>query len=212
MENTTIKKTFSVVPSLNMGLFAPRDFQIILNIINKYNVPKTKITGAQRLALLGMDKDEIPKLQKELQGYVRPQVQNGVHYVQSCPGIKWCKYGIADSMALGEKIEKISLDEPLKAKVKVGIAGCRMCCTEPYVRDIGVFASKSGWSLIFGGNGGGNPRLGNIVAKNLSDDSIITLIKKCLTVYQAKAHPASRTARFMERFGIEALQQLVLNP
>jgi len=210
MEKATIKKTFSVVPGLNMGLFSPKDFQTILNIINKYNVPKTKITGAQRLALLGMDKDEIPELQQELQAYVRNQVPNGVHYVQACPGSKWCKYGIADSIELGEKIEKISFDVPLKAKVKVGVAGCRMCCTEPHVRDVGIFASKNGWSLIFGGNGGGNPRLGDLVAKNLSDDEVLALIKKCLIVYQEKARPTSRTARFMERFGVEALKKLVL--
>ncbi len=210
MESATVKKTFSVVPGLNMGLFAPEDFQTILKIINKYDVPKTKITGAQRLALLGMDQDEIPRLQKELKSYVRPQVKNGVHYVQACPGSKWCKYGIADSMKLGEQIEQISLDEPLKAKVKVGVAGCRMCCTEPHVRDIGVFASKKGWTLVFGGNGGGNPRLGDIVARNLSEEELIPLIKRCLDVYQEKARPTSRTARFMERFGIEALQERVL--
>ncbi len=210
MESTTIKKTFSVIPGLNMGLFAPKDFQNILNIINKYDVPRTKITGAQRLALLDMDQDEIPKLHKELKGYIRPQVSNGVHYVQACPGSKWCKYGIADSLKLGENIEQIALNKPLQAKVKVGVAGCRMCCTEPYVRDIGVFASKSGWTLVFGGNGGGNPRLGDIVAKSLTDEEILTLITKCLTVYQEKARPTSRTARFMTRFGIDALQELVL--
>ncbi|MEA3469410.1 MAG: nitrite reductase [Thermodesulfobacteriota bacterium] len=210
MNSEDINKSYSVVPGLNMGLFSPKDFQTILNVINKYNVPATKITSAQRLALLGMDKEEMAALQLELKPYVRDQKKNGVHYVQACPGIKWCKYGIADSMELGKKIEELSFDQPLKAKVKVGVAGCRMCCTEPYVRDIGIIASKKGWSLVFGGNGAGKPRFADLVAKDLSDEEVLALIKKCITVYQEEARPKLRTARFMEKFGIEALKKRAL--
>lgn len=210
MNSENIKKTYGVVPGLNMGLFSPKDFQTILTVINKYNVPATKITSAQRLALLGMDKDEMAALQLELKPYVRDQAENGVHYVQACPGIKWCKYGVADSMELGKKLEELSFNQPLKAKVKVGVAGCRMCCTEPHVRDIGIIASKKGWSLFFGGNGAGNPRLADLVAKDLSDEEVLALVKKCINVYQKEARPKLRTARFMEKFGIEALKNRVL--
>lgn len=210
MKSEATKKTFGVVQGLNMGLFSPQDLQIILDIINKYDVPATKITGAQRLALLGMNQDDMAALQLDLQPYVRKKPENSVHYVQACPGIKWCKYGIADSMELGKKIEGIAFDQPLMGKVKVSVAGCRMCCTEPHVRDVGIVASKKGWDLLFGGNGGGNPRLGDFVAKNLKDDEILALIKKCINVYQEHARPTMRTARFMEGFGIEALKKNVL--
>ncbi len=210
MDTKTNKKTFSVVPGLNMGLFAPKDLEDILQVINKYNVPATKITSAQRLALLGMTTEDMAALQQELKSHTRTVAKNGVTYVQSCPGPKWCKFGIADSLSLGKKMEELSMEKPFKAKLKVGVAGCRMCCTEPYVRDVGIFASKKGWTLIFGGNGGGNPRLGDIVASGLNDDEVLALVKKCLTVYQEEANPHSRTARFMERFGIEALKKRVL--
>lgn len=204
------KKTFSVIPGLNMSLFEPGKLETILKIINKYNVPATKITSAQRLALLGMDHAEMDKLQDELKSYVHSPPQNGVTYVQSCPGKEWCKFGIADSLALGKKLERLSMKRPLKAKVKVSVAGCRMCCTEPFVRDLGVFASKKGWSLVFGGNGGNNARIADIVAEGLSDEEVLELAKKCLTVYQEEANPHSRSARFMERFGIEAFKKRVL--
>ncbi len=210
VDNNTNKKTFSVVPGLNMGLFAPEDLETILKVINKYEVPATKITSAQRLALLGMEEEEMVKLQQELKSHIRDTPVNGVTYVQSCPGPEWCKYGIADSLSLGKKLEQLSMEKPFKAKLKIGVAGCRMCCTEPYVRDVGIFASKKGWTLVFGGNGGGNPRIGDIVAKDLSDEEVLALVKKCLTVYQEEANPHSRTARFMERFGIEALKKRVL--
>ncbi len=210
MNDENKKNTFSVVPGLNMGLFAPEDLETILKVINKYNVPATKITSAQRLALLGMDKKEMSKLQKELESYIKETPKNGVTYVQSCPGPDWCKFGIRDSLSLGKKLEELSMETPFKAKVKIGVAGCRMCCTEPYVRDLGIFASKKGWTLVFGGNGGNNARIADIVAEGLNDKEVLALAKKCLTVYQEEANPHSRTARFMERFGIEALKNKVL--
>jgi NAD(P)H-nitrite reductase large subunit len=210
MDSKINKKTYGVVPGLNMGLFDPEDLETILKVINKYDVPSTKITSAQRLALLGMDKEEMAKLQQELKKHIREVPINGVTYVQSCPGPEWCKYGVLDSLALGKKLEALSMEKPFKAKVKVGVAGCRMCCTEPYVRDVGIFASKKGWTLVFGGNGGNNARIGDIVAEGLSDEEVLALVKKCLTVYQEEANPHLRTARFMERFGIEELKKRVL--
>ncbi|MBU1138550.1 MAG: hypothetical protein KKD01_18895 [Proteobacteria bacterium] len=210
MDSETIQKTYAIVPGLNMGIFVPKDLESILQIINKYDVPATKITSAQRLALLGMAQEEMAALQQELKSHTRKTAVNGVHYVQACPGLKWCKYGTADSLALGTELEKISMEKPLNAKVKVGVSGCRMCCTEPYVRDVGIFASKKGWTLVFGGNGGGRPRIGDIVAENLTDEQVLVLVKKCLNVYQEDSKPRSRTARFMEHFGIDALKERVL--
>lgn len=210
MNNENNNQNYSVIPGLNMGLFSPKDLSSILEIINKYDVPATKITGAQRLALLGVEKEQMQAIHKELKPYVRETVPNSVTYVQACPGKKWCRYGQADSFALGRKLEQLSFDEPFTAKVKVAVSACRMCCTEPYLRDVGVYASKSGWTLVFGGNGGGRPRIADVIAKKLSDDEVLELVKKCLTIYQKQARPTIRSARFMERFGIEELKKLVL--
>ncbi len=209
-DSNSNKKTYSVIPGLNMGFFEPNDLETILKIINKYKVPATKITSAQRLALLGMDQNEMENLQDELKSYIRTPPENGVTYVQSCPGKEWCKFGKADSMTLGKKLEDISMKVPFKAKVKVGVSGCRMCCTEPFVRDLGIFASNKGWSLVFGGNGGNNARIADLIADGLNDEEVLELAKKCLKVYQEHAKPHSRSARFLEHFGIEAFKKRVL--
>lgn len=205
------QKTFGVVPGLNMGLFAPDDLKRIIDIINRYEVPMAKITSAQRLALLGMDTNEQKQLLTELTPLLRPQPDNGVNYVQACPGNQWCKYGVSDSLKLGAEMEKLSFDEPLPAKVKIGVAGCRMCCTEARVRDIGVIAGKKGWTLIFGGNGGNNARIGDVVAEGLTDEQVILLTRRCLDYYRHNARRTMRTARFMEINGIEKLKQAVLD-
>lgn len=208
---TSNQKTFTIIPGLNMGLFSPQELEQIVAIINRYDVPMIKITTAQRLALLGMDEEDQVRLKDELKPLTRPAAVNSFHYVQACPGSRWCKFGTSDALALGARIEQLSFTEPLPAKVKIAIAGCRMCCTEPHVRDVGIFASKKGWTLVFGGNGGGNPRLGDVVAEGLSDDQVIGLLQKCLAVYQQNAKFKSRTARFMERFGVDALKRAVLS-
>jgi NAD(P)H-nitrite reductase large subunit len=207
---TSNQKTFTIIPGLNMGLFTPKKLEQIAAIINKYDVPMTKITSAQRLAFLGMDEEDQERLMAELKPLTRPMTANDINYVHACPGSQWCKFGTSDSLALGARIEQLSFAEPLPGKVKIGISGCRMSCAEPYVRDVGIFATKKGWTLVFGGNGGGNPRLGDVVAEGLTDDQVIDLMLKCLTVYQQNAKYKSRTARFMERFGIDALKQAVL--
>ncbi len=211
MDSQTTNKNFSTVAGLNMGLFSPEKLKEIVSLINEYEVPMTKITGAQRLALLGMEEDEQKELQEKLAKLTRPVPDNGVTYVQACPGSNWCKYGVMDALSMGEKLEKLSFSTPLPAKVKIGVSGCRMCCTEPYIRDVGLVASTKGWTVVFGGNGGGRPRIGEVVAKNLNEEQALALVEKCLTFYQENAYPQSRTARFMERHGLESLKEAVLS-
>jgi NAD(P)H-nitrite reductase large subunit len=98
----------------------------------------------------------------------------------------------------------------LPAKVKIGVSGCPNKCGEAYVRDIGLFGKKSGWTFIFGGNSGARPRIGDIIAENLTDDQVIELARKCLDYYKANARGRERTARFIERIGIEEFKKAVL--
>ena len=106
---------------------------------------------------------------------------------------------------MGKKVEEALMAMPLPAKTKVGISGCPMNCCECYVRDVGIFGKKKGWSLVFAGNGGGVPRLGDIIAEGLSDDEVIELAGKCLQFYADNARRLERTARLMTRTPLEKL-------
>ena len=161
-------KTYAIMPGMKMGMMTPDNLEKIASICRKFDVPVTKITGAQRLAFLGMEPEQLKALKKELHiPDTLPHTRNRVHYVQACPGSEWCKYGVGNSLALGAEIEKLELDGPLPSKVKVGISGCRMCCCGSWIRDVGLVSQKNGWRLIFGGNGAGRPRIGDIVAEGL---------------------------------------------
>ncbi len=200
------------MPDMDAGMLSPQDLEKITALVSRYNIPRIKITGAQRVAFLGMEPKQAESLQRELHVPEEAPHKNGrLHYIQACPGNAWCKYGVADTLRMHNRLKNIELKNPLPSKVKVGISGCRMCCCESWVRDVGLVAEKNGWRFTFGGNGGGRPRIGDIVADGLSEDEAITLIEKTLHYYSTTAKFKTRSARFMERIGIEALQKAVLS-
>jgi len=133
-----------------------------------------------------------------------------VHYVQACPGTEVCKFGVRDSLSLGLKLEKLYVGMDLPAKVKMGVSGCPFCCAESYVRDIGLIGKKKGWILTFGGNSGGRPRIGDVIAEDIADDEAVALVQRCLEYYRNNCDKKLRTARFVEKTGIEAIKQAVL--
>jgi NAD(P)H-nitrite reductase large subunit len=204
------QKTYLVLPHYDAGLLSPEDLEQLAALARKYNIPQTKITGAQRIAFLGMEPAAMAALRTELKlPEGPPHTSNRVHYVQACPGKTWCKYGHQESLGLGERIKKIELDGPLPAKVKVGISGCRFCCCESWMRDVGLTGESKGWRFTFGGNAAGRPRVGDVVAEGLSADEAVVLVTKTLNYYLHQAQFKSRSARFMDRYGIEALKEAV---
>jgi NAD(P)H-nitrite reductase large subunit len=137
------QKTYLVLPHLNAGLLNPEELEQLAELARKYRIPKTKITGAQRVAFLGMAPAAMEALKDELNiPATPPHSRNRVHYVQACPGSTWCPYGQGDALGLGERIKTLELDGPLPSKVKVGISGCRFCCCESWMRDVGLTAEK----------------------------------------------------------------------
>ncbi len=97
----------------------------------------------------------------------------------------------------------------LPAKVKIGVSGCPFCCGESFVRDIGVIGKKKGWTMVFGGNSARRPRIGDVIAENLSKEEVIHLTKRCLEFYAEKGKKKERTARFIERIGIDKFKKSI---
>ncbi|HHL32852.1 MAG TPA: nitrite reductase [Desulfobulbaceae bacterium] len=204
-------KTFCPMPGINAGMLTLQDLERITELVRKYNVPMVKVTGAQRFFFHGLEPEKHKELVQELGLPPKPpHARNRVHYVQACPGKNWCKFGIKSTEEMSKAIADLELAGPLPYKVKVGISGCRMCCCESWMRDIGLVAEKNGWRLSFGGNAASKPRIGDLVADGLSDDEAVEMIKKTLNYYLTTAKYKTRSARFMERVGIEELKKNVL--
>lgn len=201
---------FSLVPGFQVENFTLDSLEQLTRILRKYHIQTLKFTSTHRLGLIEPTPEELEHISQELQPLSAPRKNSWITSIQSCPGKNSCRHGIRDAETLARRIEKIELSSPLQARVKVGIAGCRRCCTEPYVRDIGLIPESKGWSLTFGGNGGGKPRIGDVIAEGLTDDQAVELIRRCLTMYQENAGPKMRTARFIESFGLQEFSRVVL--
>ncbi len=203
------KINYHVLSEINMSLASENEQEKVYSILKKFGVSLTKITSGQRLAVYGIDDKKAATLQKELLTIVPSPPKNSVTTINTCPSLQECKYATGNTQQLGRRLEQLSFASPLPGKVKIGIAGCRVCCTQPWVRDLGIISNRKGWSLIFGGNAGNKPRIGDLIAENLSDEQLVQLVKKCLEVYIEHASPRQRTARFMEHFGVEQFKMTV---
>ncbi|HUV50762.1 MAG TPA: NAD(P)/FAD-dependent oxidoreductase [Anaerolineae bacterium] len=200
------KETYAIVPRTPVGLVTPEHLENIANAARKYKIPIIKITSGQRFALVGIKKDDLDNIWKDLDMDMGKATELCLHYVQACPGTAVCKFGVQDSLGLGMEIEKLFSGIDLPAKVKFGVSGCHFSCGESFVRDIGILGMKKGWTLIAGGNSGHRARIGNILSENLSKDEIIDLTKKVLDYYKNNARKRERMARFVERIGIKDIK------
>jgi len=208
MEN---HKTSCPMPGINAGVLNLKKLEQVTELAQKYQVPMVKVTGGQRLFFKGLTPEKMAELKEELKvPPTPPHARNRVNYVQACPGKTWCSCGTGETEQLTKRLMDLELDGPLPAKVKVAISGCVRCCCESWMRDIGLTAEKKGWRLTFGGNAAGKPRIGDVIADGLSDDEALDLVVKLVDYYRTTAKTKTRTARFVERVGIEEVKQQVL--
>jgi NAD(P)H-nitrite reductase large subunit len=204
------KKTYAIVPRTPVGVVTPEVLEQIAQVVKKYEIPVVKITSGQRMALVGIKEEDVDPVWKDLGLDVGRATELCVHYAQACPGTAVCRFGVQDSLGLGMELEELFAGMELPAKVKFGVSGCPICCGESYVRDVGVLGKKKGWTVIFGGNSGGRPRIGDVIAKDLTKEEVIDLVRRCLEYYAADGKKKERTARFMDRIGVDALKEAVL--
>lgn len=204
------KETYAIVPRTPMGLITPEILEKIAYVAKKYEIPIIKITSAQRIALIGMKPEIIDQLWNDLDMEVGHAVEPVFHYVQACPGTTVCKFGQQDSLKLGGDLDQVFYGMETPAKFKIGISGCPFNCGESFLRDLGVFGKRTGWTVVVGGNGGARPRIGDIIAEGLSNEQVVDLAIKYVNYYKENAKPKERTSRFIERVGIDNLKQAIL--
>jgi len=203
-------KTFAVVTNVPGGIITPEALETIAVVARTYQVPMVKLTSGQRFMLIGIPEKDLASIYKDLGTLAEKETAPCVKYVQACLGTEVCKYGVQDSMELGRELGRRYHGTPFPAKLKFGVSGCLRCCGESYVRDIGLVGTPKGWTVIFGGNSGRRPSMGTVIAQDLSRDDALDLVHRLLEYYQNNASPKERTARFLERIGLDRLKSELL--
>ncbi|MBN1531213.1 MAG: NAD(P)/FAD-dependent oxidoreductase [Spirochaetes bacterium] len=203
-------RTYAIVPRTPVGLLTPEQLETIAAVARKHSIPVIKITSGQRLALVGMTEEQIEDVWRDLGIQQGRATELCLHYVQACPGDTVCRFGVQDSLGLGTELESLFSDIDLPAKMKIGVSGCPLCCGESFVRDIGLFAKKSGWTLIVGGSSARRPRIGDIVAQDLPKEAAVDLVRKVFGYYRDNGKSRERMAQFVNRIGIDAMKEALL--
>ncbi len=205
--------TFSVIPRIWGGVTTPKELRAIAEAAEKYQVPTVKITGGQRIDLLGVKKEVLPHIWEDLN---RAGMVSGFAYgkslrtVKTCVGQEWCRFGTQDSTSMGVKLEKLTWGSWMPHKFKMAVSGCPRNCAEATVKDFGVVAVESGWELHVGGNAGVKVRPTELLCKVETEQEVVEYCCAFIQLYRENAHYLERTAPWIERVGLfYAKQQIV---
>ena len=204
--------TFSVVPQMKGGVTTPDQLRKIADVADKYRIPMIKLTGGQRIDLLGVRKEDLPKVWADLgmpSGYAYGK---SFRTVKTCVGMDFCRYGVGDSTALGIAIEERFQGIPGPAKMKLAVTGCPRNCAEALCKDLGVVAIDGGrWEIYVGGAAGSHVRKGDLLATVDTHDEVITLTGRFLQYYRENANWLERTYAFVPRVGIDKIRSVVVD-
>lgn len=202
--------TFSVVPRIYGGLTTPDELIRIGNTARKYNIPAVKLTGGQRIALLGIRKEQLIDVWKDLgtpSGYAYAKA---LRTVKTCVGSEWCRFGTQDSMSLGIRLENMLERIWTPAKVKIAVSGCPRNCAEASIKDLGIVGIHGSWEIYCGGNGGVKVKAAELLCNVKEEEEVTEIVKAYIQFYREDARYGERTAVWIERIGLDRARDLII--
>ncbi|MET3940640.1 nitrite reductase (NADH) large subunit [Paenibacillus sp. PvP094] len=211
--NANIQKdgTYTVVPRMYGGVTTPEELKRIADISVKYDVKAVKVTGGQRLDLIGVKKEDLPQVWAELDMPSGYAYAKSLRTVKTCVGSQFCRFGTQDSMAMGALLERKFERLDLPAKFKMAVNGCPRNCAESCTKDIGIVGNDGGWELFIGGNGGIKARLADSLCKVKTDAELIELCGAIIQYYRETGNYLERTSEWVERMGLDQIRSVVVD-
>jgi nitrite reductase (NADH) large subunit len=204
--------TFSVIPQMPGGVTSPAQLRRIADVAEKYRVPLVKLTGGQRIDLVGVTREDLPNVWRDL------DMPSGYAYAKryrtckSCIGTEYCRFGLGDSMGLAQKVEARFQGLEAPGKLKLATAGCPRNCSEAMVKDVGAVAVEGGkWEIYVGGAAGAHVRKGDLLCTVSSEDDVLRITGRFLQYYRENAKYLERTYGFVARVGIDKLRAVVVD-
>ncbi len=206
--------TYSVVPRIWGGVTSAKELRSIADVADKYAVPTIKITGGQRIDLLGVAKADLPAMWHDLAdaGFVSGHAYGkALRTVKTCVGSEWCRFGTQDSTALGIRLEKMTWGSWTPHKFKLAVSGCPRNCAESTIKDFGIVCVDSGYEIHVGGNGGIKVRVTDFLCKVGTEEEVIEYCGAFMQMYREEAHYLERSAPWIERVGLSHIKQHIVD-
>jgi nitrite reductase (NADH) large subunit len=204
--------TFSVVPQMKGGVTSVAQLRTIADVAEKYGIPMIKLTGGQRIDLLGVRKEDLPAVWSDLDMPSGYAYGKSFRTVKTCVGTDFCRYGLGDSTSLGIAIEERFKGLASPAKMKLAVTGCPRNCAEALCKDLGVVAVGDGrWEIYVGGAAGAHIRKGELLATVDDPQTVITVTGRFLQYYRENANWLERTYAWVPRVGIDHLRAVLVD-
>jgi nitrite reductase (NADH) large subunit len=203
--------TFSVMPEMPGGVCTPAELRRIAEVAENFNVPLVKVTGGQRIDLVGVAKHDLPAVWQALDMPAGWAWAKSYRTCKSCIGTDYCRFGLGDSMGLAKKIETRfrGLDTP--GKMKLATAGCPRNCSEAMVKDVGAVAIGDGrWEIYIGGAAGAHVRKGDLMCTVEGEDDVLLYTGRFMQYYRENAKYKERSYTFVQRVGLERIRAVVM--
>lgn len=202
--------TFSVVPRMFGGVTNAAELRRIADVADKYQVPLVKVTGGQRIDLLGIRKEDLPAVWKDLDMPDGHAYGKSIRTVKTCVGQEFCRFGTQNSTQLGIDLEKALFGMYSPHKVKLAVSACPRNCAESGIKDVGIIGVDSGWELYIGGNGGIKTEAGEFFVKVKTEGDVAEYSFAFLQLYREEAFYLERTVHYMQRVGLDYIKKIVL--
>jgi len=206
--------TYSVVPRMWGGVTSAKELRAIADVVDKFDIPTVKVTGGQRIDMLGVKKADLPAVWSDLgkAGFVSGHAYaKGLRTVKTCVGSDWCRFGTQDSTGLSIKLEKFLWGSWTPAKVKLAVSGCPRNCAEATCKDVGVVCVDSGFEVHFAGAAGLDIKGTEVLGLVRSEDETIEVIAALVQMYREQGFYLERIYKWAKRIGTDEVRRQILD-
>ena len=202
--------TYSVIPRMWGGETSASELRRIADVVDKFKIPTVKVTGGQRIDLLGVKKEDLPAVWKDLDMPSGHAYAKALRTVKTCVGSEWCRFGTQDSTLMGQQLERALWRMYAPHKVKIAVSGCPRNCAESGIKDVGVIGVDSGWEIYVGGNGGIKTEVAQFFVKLKTHEEVLEYAGAFLQLYREEGWYLERTVHYIGRVGLDHVKRSIL--
>ncbi|HEX5805950.1 MAG TPA: nitrite reductase large subunit NirB [Macromonas sp.] len=203
--------TYSVIPRMWGGETTADELRRIADAVDKYKIPTVKVTGGQRIDLLGVKKEDLVNVWKDIGMPSGHAYAKALRTVKTCVGSEWCRMGTQDSTQMGKDLEKAMWRMYAPHKVKFAVSGCPRNCAEAGIKDVGIIGVDSGWEMYVGGNGGIKTEVAHFFTKLKTAEEVMEYTGAFMQLYREEGWYLERTVHYINRVGLDYVKDKILN-